>query len=88
MWETIKNYIKTNFTHQNLREIAKTLQHFCLIEIAIIAYACYWMQRLLEFYMSIVTPENFNEVAFWGAVSGIVVSIIGSVKYMSDKKGK
>lgn len=78
--KTIKYYC----SHRSLREIAHTLNHFNIIEIYIVIWASYEVSRMLSFYMSIMTVDKFNGVAFWGAIGGIIVGMIGAVKYISD----
>lgn len=84
MLSKIKTFISTFFTHSNLREFAKTLNSFCIIEITIIAFFSWQAYDLLQWYKAIMTVDNFNGVAFWGAIGGIVAAIFGAVKYIND----
>ena len=84
MWEKIKKF----FSHDSLRNIAVTLNHFSLIEIAIILFFSYMAYDLLSWYKTVMTPENFNGVAFWGAISSIVAAIFGAIKYINDTRKK
>ncbi len=79
MWEKIKSIT----THQNLREIANTLNSFNIIEILVISFFCFQAYDLLQWYKSITTPENFSDTAFWAAISGIVAAIFSALKYIS-----
>lgn len=78
------NRIKSWITHENLRELATTLNAFSIIEIAVIIFFTYMSYDLLMWYKSMMTPDNFSPVAFWGAISGIVAAIFGAVKYIND----
>ena len=80
MW----NWIKDKFSHHNLREIATTLNFFNLIEITVAGWVIYEVHRLLNWYMQNSTPETFNGVAFWGAISGIIAGLLGALKFMHD----
>lgn len=83
--EKLKWWQLKNSTHQHLREWARTLGYFNVIEIAVIIFGCILVYELLEWYMLIMTIEKFNGVAFWGAVGSMVAAIVGAVKYMKDK---
>lgn len=76
-------------THLELRELAITLNMFCIVEILVIALFCFLAVDLLTWYKAIMTIDKFNAIAFWGATSGIVASIFAAVKSINDThKGK
>ncbi len=70
--------------HKELREIAYTLNAFCLIEIAVIGFFSWQAYDLLQWYKSIVTPETFNGAGFWAAMGGIVAAIFGASKHIQE----
>lgn len=72
------------FNHQNLREIATTLNFFNLIEITVVGWVIYEVHRLLSWYMKVMTIEHFNGVAFWGAIAGAITALLGAIKFMVD----
>lgn len=76
-------WVKRNITHKNLREIANTLNSFCVIEIAVIGFFSWQAYDLLQWYKNIVTPETFNGMAFWGAMGSLVAAIFGALKYIN-----
>lgn len=80
MW----NWIKDKFSHHNLREIATTLNFFNLIEIVITGWVIYEVHRLLDWYMKTSTPDTFNGVAFWGAISAIIAGLFSALKFIHD----
>lgn len=80
--------IKYWFSHHNLREVARTLNSFNFIEIAIILYGCFILYDLISWYKLIMTVEHFNGVAFWGTVGSIAAAVIGAVKYINDTAKK
>ena len=79
MW----NWIKNSFTHSNLRQVANTLNSFCLVEIAIIGFFSWQAYDLLQWYKGIVTPETFSPTAFWAAMGSLVAAIFGALKYIN-----
>lgn len=79
MW----NWIKDKFSHHNLRELATTLNAFCIIEIAVIGFFSWQAYDLLQWYKGIVTPETWNGNAFWAAMGGLVAAIFGALKYIN-----
>jgi len=74
--------------HNELRQIAKTLNDFSLIEIVVVIIFTLEALNLLVWYKSMMTPENFNSTAFWGAVVGISGLIFGALKHMNDTFNK
>lgn len=77
------NGIAMWFSHTSLREKARTLQYFNIAEHCVIVWACYEVHHLLRWYMSIMTAEKFNAIAFWGAVGSIVAAIFGALNFMA-----
>jgi hypothetical protein len=71
-------------THHNLREIAKTLNSFCVVEILVVALFCFMAFDLLSWYKLIMTAESFNGTAFWGAIISITGLIFGSIKHINE----
>ncbi|UYE90211.1 hypothetical protein A5gp_00013 [Alteromonas phage vB_AemP_PT15-A5] len=71
-------------THNNLREIATTLNFFNLIEIGVVVWVLVELHRLLNWYMENMTMEHFNGVAFWGAIAGAITGLLGALKFMHD----
>ncbi len=84
----MREWIKTNITHKNLRELARTLNDFCIIEIAVVWFFTYLSYDLLMWYKDMTTPETFSPTAFWGAISSIVAAIFGAIKYINDTHKK
>lgn len=86
MWEKFKSIftLPSEETHKKLRNIAQTLNAFCIIEIAVIAFFSWQAYDLLAWYKSIVTPETFNGTAFWAAIGSIVAAIFGASKHIQD----
>lgn len=80
--------VKEFFTHESLRNLAITLNHFSIIEIAIVLFFSYMAYDLLQWYKGIMTADNFNGVAFWGAISSIIAAVFGAVKYINDTHRK
>lgn len=70
--------------HKQLRELAITLNALCLVEVSVVVFYSWMAYDLLEWYKLITTPENFNAVAFWGAVTGIVATIFTAVKHINE----
>lgn len=83
MWEKIRYFFSNTFTHKNLREIAATLNSFCIIEITVIAFFSWQAYDLLQWYKNIVTPETWNGTAFWAAIGSLVAAIFGALKYIN-----
>lgn len=79
----LKNLL-SSIPHKEIREIAITLNYFCVIEISIITFFTWQAYELLHWYESIMTVEHFNATAFWAAVSGIIAAIFGAVKFIND----
>ncbi len=84
MWEKIKTWT----THKNLREVATTLNHFCIIEITVIAFFSWQAYDMLQWYKEITTPETFNGTAFWGAMASLVGAIFGALKYINKTRNE
>lgn len=76
--------IKKFFTHASLREFAYTLNCFNFIEIGVVFWFTWEIHVMLDWYRNFITPENFNGVAYWGAIAGIVAAVIGALKYIHD----
>lgn len=70
--------------HQHLREIAVTLNSFCIIEIIVLSFFSYLAFDLLMWYKSMMTVETFNGTAFWGAITGVIVAIFTAVKHINE----
>lgn len=70
--------------HNELRQIAKTLNAFCIIEVSVVIVFTYFAYDLLQWYKHIVTPQTFNGVAFWGAIGSISASIFGACKHINE----
>ena len=70
--------------HKQLRELAHTLNALCLIEVAVVVFFSWLAYDLLMWYKTMMTPENFNATAFWGAITGIVAAIFTAVKNIND----
>ena len=70
----------TEERYQNLLRIAHLLNVFCIIEVIMILAFTYLSFDLLFWYQTIVTPETFNPIAFWGAITGIVTTIFTAVR--------
>tara|TARA_R110002126_G_scaffold104356_5_gene237851 strand:- start:333 stop:572 length:240 start_codon:yes stop_codon:yes gene_type:complete len=71
-------------THTGLRDIAKTLNSFCVVEIIVVFLFCYLAFDLLAWYKMIMTAESFNGTAFWGAIISITGLIFGSIKHINE----
>lgn len=82
------NYVKHYTSHRQLREIAITLNYFCIIEISIVIFFSWQSYELLQWYKSIMTIDKFDGMAFWGAVSGLIAAVFGAVKYINDTFSK
>ena len=79
----MRDSIKKFFTHESLRNLATTLNAFCIIEISVIAFFSWQAYDLLQWYKEITTPETFSPTAFWAAVSGIVAAVFSALKYIN-----
>jgi hypothetical protein len=79
----MRDSINKFFTHESLRNLATTLNAFCLIEISVIAFFSWQAYDLLQWYKEITTPETFSPTAFWAAVSGIVAAVFSALKYIN-----
>lgn len=77
------NRISQLFTHSSLRELATTLNAFCIVEIVVIAFFSWQAYDLLQWYKEITTPETFSPTAFWAAISGIVAAVFSALKYIN-----
>lgn len=79
MWGKIKEFS----THKALRELATTLNAFCIVEIVVIGFFSWQAYDLLQWYKGITTPETFSPTAFWAAISGIVAAVFSALKYIN-----
>lgn len=76
-------------THSQLRQLAKTLNCFCVVEIVVVIIFTWQAVDLLTWYKSIMTPENFNGTAFWGAIIALVGAVFGACQHVNSTfKGK
>ncbi|QDP64728.1 MAG: hypothetical protein GOVbin2917_43 [Prokaryotic dsDNA virus sp.] len=76
----LKKYIPS---HKNLRDIAITLNLFCLVEIGVVIFFSWLCYDLLVWYKDITTPENFAQTPFWAAIGSLVAAIFGALKYIN-----
>lgn len=84
--EKVRNFLSKYLSHQSLREVAITLNHFCIIEIAVIVFFSWQGYDLLQWYKAMVTPETFDGVSFWAAMASLVGAIFGALKYINKTR--
>lgn len=84
--QKLKYYLNKYLSHKALREFSTTLNCFCFIEISVISFFCWQAYELLQWYKDIVTPETFNGVAFWGAMSSLAGAVFGALKYINKTR--
>jgi len=79
-----------NDIHYQLREIACTLDRFCIVEIALIVFFSWMCYDLIQWYKEIMTVELFTPIAFWGAITGLIATIFASVQSINrtNKDGR
>lgn len=77
------NRISQFFTHESFRELATTLNAFCIVEIVVIGFFSWQAYDLLQWYKEITTSETFSPTAFWAAISGIVAAVFSALKYIN-----
>lgn len=84
MLKKISEFLSHHLSHEELRKKAITLSHFCIIQISVIVFFLWQFFDLMTWYKSIVTPESFNEAAFWGAIISIGGALFGAVRYLNE----
>ena len=87
IWGLIRA-IKSEDVHKELREVAKTLDAFCIIEILVIIFFCFMFYEFSYWYMAIMTVDKFNSMAFWGFMGAIGAGIFAAVKSIRDTHKK
>ena len=70
-------------THNNLREVANTLNYFNIIEISVILFFSYIAYELIFFVMEQVTLGN-NHLVLGALSTGVFIPLVGGIWKMLE----